>query len=475
MIRASFISEFGEQTMSHFSQKLPAYALAVVLVAVVTVFMWLARDLLTLANFSLLYLFVVLLIAMRQGIGPSFLATILSFLAFNFFLVQPLYTFAIADPREVIDLIIFLVLAVLTGQLAAQARQESANARQRAYERDILFQLTSIFNQLTNNPQVYDALKTALEEHFNVSQVNILPDKDAPKPDDLSALYVLMQSGEQIFGTLALRREELFSPLQTRLINIITVQASMALQRIFLSEHARKGKEFEEADRLKTALLRAVSHDLRTPITIIKTSVSNLLNLYQQVSSEERVEMLKAIDIEADHLNKMIGNLLDMSRLQAGALNLNIRLNTFEEVAGDVAARVWQITNEERIKIAFPENMPLVPFDYGLMLQALTNIVDNALRYEPEHLQVEIRGSFDHNHACISVVNHGPNITPEERERIIEPFYHGKDGHVGLGLPIAKGIIDAHRGTLHTEDTPNGGATFVISLPLAPESVQQAP
>jgi two-component system sensor histidine kinase KdpD len=349
--------------MSPFLQKIFPYAQVVVLVAVVTGFMWLARDVLTLANFSLLYLFVVLLIAMTLGTKPSLLATILSFLAFNFFLVKPLYTFAVADVRELIDLMVFLILAVLTGQLEARAR--------------------------------------------------------------------------------------------------------------LASERARKSKEFEEADRLKTALLRAVSHDLRTPITIIKTSANNLLNLHQQISSEERVEMLKAIDSEVEHLNKMIGNLLDMSRLQAGALNLNIRLNTLEEVAGDVAARVWQLTNEERIKILFPEDMPLVPFDYGLMLQALTNLVDNALRYEPAHLQVEIRGNFDHNHAYISVVNHGPNITAEERERITEPFYHGKDGHVGLGLPITKGIIDAHHGTLRTDDTPNGGATFVISLPLAPESVQQ--
>jgi two-component system sensor histidine kinase KdpD len=168
----------------------------------------------------------------------------------------------------------------------------------------------------------------------------------------------------------------------------------------------------------------------------------------------------------------MVGNLLDMSRLQAGALQLNSRLNALEEVTGDVAARVWQLTHEERIKIVFPDAMPLVPFDYGLVLQALTNLVDNALRYEPPGKQVEIRGSIQDKVAQLAVINHGPTITAEERGHLMEPFYHGKDGHVGLGLPIARGIIEAHHGQLKLEDTPGGGATFVITLPLAAESVQ---
>jgi len=262
------------------------------------------------------------------------------------------------------------------------------------------------------------------------------------------------------------------SPLQLRLTNTCVAQAAMALHRIRLTKLARQSETFEEADRLKTALLHAVSHDLRTPITIIKTSANNLLNLGRTLPDEERVDTLKAIETEADHLNKMVGNLLEMSRLQAGALQLNSRLNALEEVAGDVAARVYQLTHEERIKIAFPDEMPLVPFDYGLILQALTNLVENALRYEPAGKQVEIRGRILENEAQVAVVNHGPNITPEERAHIMEPFYHGLNGHIGLGLPIARGIIEAHHGQLWVEDTPGGGATSIFTLPLRTESVK---
>jgi two-component system sensor histidine kinase KdpD len=246
------------------------------------------------------------------------------------------------------------------------------------------------------------------------------------------------------------------------------VRASLALQRIELAERAQKSKSFEEADRLKTALLHAVSHDLRTPITVIKTSASNLLNLSSTLGEDERVEMFKTIETEADQLNKMIGNLLDLSRLKAGALQLNRDWNALEDVAGDVAARVWQLTHQERIRIDFSDKFPLVCFDYGLVLQALSNLVDNSLRYEPTGLQVIIRGKVQGDEAHVAVVNHGPTVPPGERELIMEPFYHGQEGNIGLGLAVAKGIIEAHHGRLWVEDTPGGGATFALAFPLTP-------
>jgi two-component system sensor histidine kinase KdpD len=232
------------------------------------------------------------------------------------------------------------------------------------------------------------------------------------------------------------------------------------------AEHAQRSQAFEEADRLKTALLHAVSHDLRTPITIIKTSASNLLTFYSTLPENERVDMLKVIENEADHLNKMVGNLLDISRLKAGALQMNQSWNSLEEVAGDVAARVWQLTHQERIHICFPDSIPLVYFDYGLILQALSNLIENSLRYEPSDQQIDICGEPVKDEMRVFVRNHGPNISAEERDLIFEPFYHGASGNIGLGLAIAKGIVEAHGGCLWIEDTPGGGATFIFSLPL---------
>jgi two-component system sensor histidine kinase KdpD len=454
-------------------QRIRQYAIATLLVLVTTLVLWLLRNFLTLANDSLIYLLLVLVIAIRYGIGSSLLTAFIGFLCFNFFLVEPLYTFLVADPREVLDLIIFLVVAVLTGQLAANARQQAENARARADEQDILYKLTSTFNKASSQESVYDALAHVLQEDLAARHVHVLPYANFIASPDETVSYLVLQADNQIYGTLCAAFNHQPVPRQLRLVNACAAQAAMALHRIQLAERARKSETFEEADRLKTALLRAVSHDLRTPITIIKTSANNLLNLHQQLPEPEREEMLKAIESEADHLNKMVGNLLDMSRLQAGALQLNSSLNALEEAAGDVAARAWQLTQTERVKLIFPDDMPLVPFDYGLILQALSNLVDNSLRYEPDGSQIEIRGSVYPDEVRVAIVNHGANILPEEKEHLMEPFYHGKDGHVGLGLPIAKGIIEAHRGTLWVEDTPGGGATFVFSLPLATESVGQ--
>ncbi len=332
------------------------YVFALLLTAGATLLLWLLRPMLTPANKSLLYLLIVLIVAVTQGTRPSLLASLFSFLSYNFFLVKPYYTFHVADPRDVLDLLVFFASATLTGQLASYARRQA--------------------------------------------------------------------------------------------------------------ERAQQSRTFEEADRLKTALLHAVSHDLRTPITIIKTSASNLLTFYSSLPENEREDMLRVIENEADQLNKMVGNLLDISRLKAGALQMNRGWNSLEEVAGDVAARVWQLTHQERTHICFPDDMPFVWFDYGLILQVLSNLVENAVRYEPPYKQIDICGQQGEAEVRVSVCNHGPNIPVEEHSLLFEPFYHSAGGNIGLGLAIAKGIVEAHGGRLWVEDTPGGGATFVFSLPL---------
>ena len=442
------------------------YGFATLVIAAVTLVLWLARGTLTVANFSLVYLLAVLIIAIRRGIKPSLFAAVLSFGCFNFFLVEPLYTFLISDPRELPDLIIYLIVAALTGQLAARARNEAETAQQRAQEQMILFKLTSTFNQLTTTDGVYDALTATVREDLRAVFAQILPGEHASPPSRGTNYYLLLRTDTSVYGTLHAAFDQRLTPVQFRLLETCASQAAMALHRIDLIERARMSRTFEEADKLKTALLHAVSHDLRTPITIIKTSAHNLRTLHEALPEAERVEMLEAVEMEADELDEMVGNLLDLSRLRAGAMQLDIHLNDLEEVVGDVAARAFQRLKQERIKIIFPDDMPLVPFDYRLILQVLTNLVDNALRYEPPGRLIEIVGSHQPREAQVRVANHGATISTEEREQIMEPFHAGKDGHIGLGLSIAKGIIEAHQGRLWVDDTPGGGATFTFILPL---------
>jgi two-component system, OmpR family, sensor histidine kinase KdpD len=442
------------------------YLFSAAIFIVVTILAWILRETLTLANFTTIYVLVVLVIAINHGTVLALIAAVVSFLCINFFLVRPYYTFVVADPREILDLIVFLVVAMLTGQLAARARQQKETARQRAYEQEILYRLTRSFNQITTSDEVYKALTHMLQTDLAARQAHILPYATDTISPDQTVYYLLLQAGEKIYATLCVAFDDKLTSQQERLNNACASQAAMALYRIDLTERARKSQQFEEADRLKTAILHAVSHDLRTPITIIKTSANNLRDLRERLSPTERDELATTIETEAAQLDKLVGNLLDMSRLQAGAFQLNSDLNSLEEVAGEAAARVWQLTKQERIKIVFADSISLVRFDYGLILQALSNILDNALRYESPDRLIEIQGCVQDDEAQIRVVNHGEAILESEREHIMEPFYRGKEGHVGLGLPIAKGIVEAHYGRLDVEDTPGGGVTFVIGLPI---------
>lgn len=414
----------------------------------------------------MIYILAVLVIAIRLGTLAAMSTALISFLCINFFLTKPYYTFIVADTRDVIELFVFIVVAALSGQLGARTRYQTDEAQQRAYEQEILYRLTGLMNQATDSEAVYQALTQVIREDLNASHAYILPEQAAMPAGDETAHFFSLQAGDRIYGILCVVLSAVLVPQQIRLLRTGASQAAMALQRIELAERARTSQQYEQADLLKTALLRAVSHDLRTPITIIKTSASNLRTLGTRLPASQQQELSETIEAEADHLNRLVGNLLDLSRLQAGALTLNSELNSLEEVAGDVAARIWQITGQERIQICFPEHLPLPHFDYGLILQAVSNLVDNALRYEPPELRIEIQGSIRGSKILLKVINHGETITPEDREHIMEPFYRGKDGHIGLGLPIAKGIVEAHHGSLEVEDTPGGGTTFIVALPL---------
>jgi len=442
------------------------YLLAGLIVALITLGLWWLREDLTLANFSLIYIVGTFVVAVWLGTGPSLLAAVLTFISFNFFLIKPYYTLAVEDPREVIDLLVYLLVAVIAGQLAAYARQQAEAARLNAAEQNVLYTLSSAFNQLSDRASIVQVLQQQLPAFLPVAAVAVLPQAvERPSDTDLTVSYLVLQAGSNIYGTLRVTFTAVPTESQMRLLMACTVQAAMALQRIQLTESAQRSQSLEEADRLKTALLRAVSHDLRTPLTIIKTSAENLIELHDRLPQAEQLEMIRTINQETDHLNTLVGNLLDMSRLQAGAMHINRHWNALDEIAADVAAHAWKRHQAERLRLDFPDDFPLALFDYGLMLQAVSNLVENALRYEPAASQVVVRGAATAEEVRLLVINHGPTIPKEQKAQVMEPFFRGADGRVGLGLAISKGIVELHHGRLWVEDTPGGGATFIVALP----------
>lgn len=445
------------------------YALAAVMVGAVTVGLWLLRDELTIANASVLYMLVTLIAAVLLGTGPAVLTAALSFFSFNYFLVEPYYTLIVEDTRELLDLVVFLAAALIASRLAAYARQQAEAAGLNAQQQDILYRLTSALNPMTEARTIREELRRVTTDELGAAEVSFLPVRPPASADASgSILFILLQAGDAIYGTLRAAFAHSPSPSTYRLLLACAGQAALALQRVDLTEQAQRSRALAEADRLKTALLRAVSHDLRTPITIIKTSAANLDDLHDRLSAAEQRDLSQTIQTQADALDRLVGNLLDMSRLEAGALVLNEDWNSLEEIAGDAAARAYHTLRAERIVLEFPDDLPLARCDYGLLLQALNNLVDNALRHEPPGWRVIIRGRALSDALRLEIVNHGPTISREEKTRIMEPFYQSRDGvsgSAGLGLAIARGIVEAHKGKVHVEDTPGGGATFVITLP----------
>jgi len=446
------------------------YALAALMAAVLTIGLWLLRGELTIANASVLYMLVTLIAAVLLGTGPAVLTAVLSFFGFNYFLVEPYYTLVVEDTRELLDLVVFLAAALIASRLAAYARQQAEAAGLNAQQQDILYRLTSTLNPMTDARAIREELRRVTTDELGATEVSFLPVRPLAGSDaGGSVLFILLQAGDSIYGTLRAVFAHAPSSSAYRLLLACAGQAALALQRVDLTEQAQRSRALAEADRLKTALLRAVSHDLRTPITIIKTSAANLYDLHDRLSDAEQGELSQTIQTEADALDRLVGNLLDMSRLEAGAVVLNEDWNSLEEIAGDAAARAYQTLRAERITLDFPDDLPLARCDYGLLLQALNNLVDNALRHEPPGWRVIIRGRALSDALRLEIVNHGPTISGEEKGRIMEPFYQSREGisgSAGLGLAIARGIVETHKGKVHVEDTPGGGATFVITLPL---------
>jgi two-component system sensor histidine kinase KdpD len=312
---------------------------------------------------------------------------------------------------------------------------------------------------------VYGVLVDVVKGDLKAQEACVCVDARQSAAHQYGTYELPLQSSEQTYGSLVAEFEHRLTTAQFNLLSTCVSQAAQALERIDLMARAIKGQQFEEADKLKTAILYSVSHDLRTPITIIKTSANNLQHLRGQLNPSDEIQIAETIEHEADQLDQLVGHLLDMSRLQAGALLLNCQPNSLEEMVGDAVARVWELTKQKRITLHF-EDMPLINFDYGLMRQAVSNLIENSLRYEPSGRQIEIRGSMNEADGRLDIINHGESIPDDLKERVMEPFYRGKQGRTGLGLPIAKGIIEAHQGHLKVEDTPEGGATFVVTLPF---------
>ncbi|RPF29264.1 two-component system sensor histidine kinase KdpD [Streptomyces sp. Ag109_G2-6] len=426
-----------------------------------------------LANDMLLFLTFTVAAALVGGLLPALASAAFGSLLLNYYFTPPLHEFTVSDPKNIVAIAIFVGVAVSVASVVDQAARRTHQAARLRAESEIL---SFLAGSVLRGEDSLDALLERLRETFAMQSVALL-ERGSEVDPWTTAAYVgggPVSRPEDadvdlpIGDTMALALTGRVLPAEDRrVLGAFAAQAAVVLDRQRLVDEAEKSRELAEANRIRTALLAAVSHDLRTPLAGIKASVSSLRSADVAWSEDDRAELLEGIEDGADRLAALIGNLLDMSRLNTGTVVPLIRETGLDEVVPMALGGV----PEDSVALDIPETLPMVAVDRGLLERAVANIVENAVKYSPEGRPVHVCASALASRVELRVVDRGPGVPDEAKSRIFEPFQrHGdapRGAGVGLGLAVARGFTETIGGTLTAEDTPGGGLTMVITLPIA--------
>ncbi|MFJ2007468.1 ATP-binding protein [Streptomyces sp. JL3001] len=426
-----------------------------------------------LANDMLLYLSLTVAAALLGGLLPALASAVVGSLLLNWFFTPPVHTLTIADPKNIVAIAIFIGVAVSVASVVDLAARRTHQAARLRAESEILSFLAG--NVLRGETSL-EALLERVRETFGMESVALLEresdvdpwtcagsvgPRPCRNPDDAD---VDVPVGDHM--ALALTGRVLPAE-DRRVLAAFAAQSAVVLDRQRLRHEADRAKELAEGNRIRTALLAAVSHDLRTPLAGIKASVSSLRSDEVAWSEEDRAELLEAIEEGADRLDLLVGNLLDMSRLQTGTVTPLIREIDLDEVVPTALGGV----PEGSAELDIPETLPMVAVDKGLLERVVANVVENAVKYSPRDEPVLVSASAIADRVEVRVVDRGPGVPDEAKERIFAPFQRYGDAPrgagVGLGLAVARGFAEAMGGTISAEDTPGGGLTMVLSLRVA--------
>ncbi|TMB54725.1 MAG: sensor histidine kinase KdpD [Chloroflexi bacterium] len=456
------------------------------------------------SNLIMVYLLGVAFVATRHGRRPSGLAAVLSVAAFDFFFVPPHMTFAVSDTQYLVTFGVMLVVSLLISTLAVRVKAQAEAARQRERRTQALYAMSRELAGARTAEEVVRIASRHVSELVQGSASVLLPGSNGrleePTGDGsgassreaavaqwtfdhgrmaglgtdtlpgASALYVPLKGTQSFLGVLGVRPPETLLPLapdQLDLLETLARQAASALERVRLGSEAEQARLAVEAERLRSTLLSSVSHDLRTPLATITGAASTLLEPGSLDEAAER-ELKEAIYEEAERLNRLVTNLLDMTRLESGSLALSRDWHSLEELVGTALARLERRAKGRPIKVSIPEDLPLVPVDGVLVEQVLVNLLDNALKYTPPGSPIVVTAASKDGAVTVELADEGPGLPVGAEERVFEKFYRGGSGQrgFGLGLPICSAIVTAHGGRIWAENRPSRGAAFRFTLPL---------
>jgi two-component system, OmpR family, sensor histidine kinase KdpD len=462
-------------------------------------------------NVVLAFLLVVVAAAAAGGLGPGLAASALGFLAFDVLFLPPYQTLVVSEKQDYLSLGVYLVIALVVSLLVGAVERRRMQAERRERETRTLFELSTSLVAHGSLDDTLQSVACTVRALFGLAGCAIvvadgeggarLAASDGRVPDHLDerlggatagravglrgpaegdlepgrALTIPMRAGETAVGAMVVVAGEPgslgFGEAERRLLATFANQAALAVEQGQRDEERRRGEALVETDRLRTALLNSVSHDLRTPLASIKASASSLLDPEVEWDEAQRREFLATIDAEADRLSRLVHNLLDMSRIEAGALDPRPVETAVADLVGPVVRRARDRTHR-RIDVDVPDDLLAVMADPVQLDQLLTNLLDNTRIYAPDGPVAVVARPGAAGAVEIRVIDHGPGIPAPERERVFDQFYRLKAGGkrpegTGMGLAISRGIARAHGGSLRVETTPGGGATFVLTLPAA--------
>ena len=461
-------------------------------------------------NVDLVLLTAVVGVAVRYGLWPSLFASIAASLCYNFFFLPPLYEFTIADPNNVAAFLFFIAMAIIVSNVAARVRTQAVTAMSRARTTDSLYSFSRKLAGVGTMDDVLwaTAYQTALM--LKVRVVLLLPENGSivvkagyPPEDtlddaDLAAakwawsndrtagrgsntlpgakrLFLPVRTGRGAIGVIGIDSDKtgpLFTPDERRLLDALVDQSALAIERVRLVEDIDRVKRTMETDRLRSALLTSISHDLKTPLAAVLGSAGTLRDLAPQLGESQKAELLATIIDESERLNRFIANLLDMTKLESGAIAPNSAPHDLGEVVGSALRRAGKILGRHRVEVALAGDLPMVEVDPVLFEQVLFNILDNAAKYSPAGSLVRIQSWRDREFIGLQILDEGDGIPPADIERIFDKFYRVQKGdHVragtGLGLAISRGFVEAMRGTIEAANRADrAGAAFTIRLPV---------
>lgn len=457
-------------------------------------------------NIVMVFLVGIVYVAARFGRGPSILASLLSVLSFDFFLVHPFLTFAVSDTEYIVTFAVMLLVALTISSMTTRIKEQAEAATERERHATSLYELSRDFSSNNEVDQLANIAARHIEALVDSRVVVLLPaGDDTFKPYGARAALADLTSQEigvagwaynhgqpvglgtktlpgsrgfylplltprgktGVLGLYPIMPRHVFSPDQINLLETFANQTALAIERAKLTDETERAHVQIETERLRNSLLSSVSHDLRTPLAAITGAASGLLQR-ETLDSHGR-ELAQIAYEEAERLNRLVGNLLEMTRLESGTIEVDKEWQPLEEVVGTTLMRLERSLTNRPLHTTLPDDLPLVPIDGVLIEQVLVNLVENAVKYAPEDSPIDLSAWADDGAVVVEVADRGAGIPTGQEERIFDKFYRVRPASaagVGLGLAISRAIIQAHGGRIWAANRAGGGAAFRFTLPL---------